>query len=545
MSRMRQGRYIVCVCCAMLLALSMPSAFAEAQTFTQEELIEDTRQLAEIIESTHADPYINGGGKIAFHRGVWTILESIPEGGMGTVEYLRLIRPLVASIGDGHTFISTTFRASSTYPGGVPLLFGVVENSLYVCGLPRAMRSSHSHLLGARLVSVEGVPLDELRKRVAEVDAVENDYKALLLLADRSLVFAPYLQELIPSWSDTTEIELRLQHAGGGTEDVSLELPVFFVSRNANPIESQADLPSSSSPLFYTFLDPERRTAYLKVEHMGSSSYREASESNGQPELISSGLPSVTEVFASMVEAMHEAGSDALIVDLRTNEGGHPIMYHVLLYMLYGKDPLRDVYFSGQTSGGGYTERYSELWYSHVSVTIEELNEDREIPYEIGDYSFDRDFSGRPEEFNLDSSWQDMIDWYAQSDTFYADFETGLHEEYYLPEHVLVLVSPETFSSGAAMMRSLAQAGASLVGTPSAQPTNSFGRNMLHWRLGHTGIDGYISIGYTTRDTSLPAHGSVYPVDYELTYERLAEYSFDPHATFLYALDLLADWRVK
>ncbi len=59
--------------------------------FGREALIEDTRQLASIIENTHPDPYTNGGGRIAFHRQLQRILEAIPEHGMTKMEYLRLI----------------------------------------------------------------------------------------------------------------------------------------------------------------------------------------------------------------------------------------------------------------------------------------------------------------------------------------------------------------------------------------------------------------------------------------------------------------------
>ena len=50
--------------------------------FSQEQLIEDAQQLAAIIENTHPDPYIRGGGKIAFHRRLQRLLEAIPKEGM-------------------------------------------------------------------------------------------------------------------------------------------------------------------------------------------------------------------------------------------------------------------------------------------------------------------------------------------------------------------------------------------------------------------------------------------------------------------------------
>ncbi|MGD8969523.1 MAG: hypothetical protein PVI07_18615, partial [Anaerolineae bacterium] len=73
--------------------------------FSREELIEDARELAHILESTHPDPYIRGGGKIAFRRRLHQLLNAIPEDGMTRDEFVRLLRPFIAAVGDGHTVI--------------------------------------------------------------------------------------------------------------------------------------------------------------------------------------------------------------------------------------------------------------------------------------------------------------------------------------------------------------------------------------------------------------------------------------------------------
>jgi len=45
-------------------------------------LIQDARQLAQILDLTHADPHIRGGGKIAFHGRLQEIIRAIPQEGM-------------------------------------------------------------------------------------------------------------------------------------------------------------------------------------------------------------------------------------------------------------------------------------------------------------------------------------------------------------------------------------------------------------------------------------------------------------------------------
>jgi len=130
--------------------------------------------------------------------------------------------------------------------------------------------------------------------------------------------------------------------------------------------------------------------------------------------------------------------------------------------------------------------------------------------------------------------------WINRSSTFYAEFLSGAYGGYYRPEVILVLVNPRTFSSGFTMARHLYLAGATLVGTPSAQASNCFGE-LLRWRLEHTKIEGVVSGSYFNQFPNDPELGRVLPVHYPLTYEKLASYDFDPNAEYLYALELLRE----
>ncbi|MGD2148931.1 MAG: hypothetical protein PVH41_19720 [Anaerolineae bacterium] len=132
------------------------------EAYSQEQLIEDARQLAEIIENAHPDPYIRGGGRIAFHRRLQRLLEAIPPEGMTRDEFVRLLRPFIGAVGDAHTDIHDDYPVDVGSAGGVPLRLDIVEQSLYVAGVPQGM---DRNLIGATLVSVEGVPLAELVQR--------------------------------------------------------------------------------------------------------------------------------------------------------------------------------------------------------------------------------------------------------------------------------------------------------------------------------------------------------------------------------------------
>jgi hypothetical protein len=98
-------------------------------------LIADARQLADILESAHPDPYINGGGRIAFHRRLHRVLNAIPDEGMTRDEFCRLLRPFIAGVGDAHTNFTGGYEVDRRHPGGIPLRLAVVEESLVVSGV--------------------------------------------------------------------------------------------------------------------------------------------------------------------------------------------------------------------------------------------------------------------------------------------------------------------------------------------------------------------------------------------------------------------------
>jgi CubicO group peptidase (beta-lactamase class C family) len=504
--------------------------------FSREQLIGDARQLAEAIESAHPEPYINGGGKIAFHRRLHHLLNAIPEDGMTREEFVCLLRPFIAAVGDAHTELWSEYSLNAHAPGGVPLRFEFVEGSLYVAGVPDEQSRD---LIGATLVSVEGVPLAELCRRQRELHGTENQYHVLYLLANRSLWYKPYMEDLLPEWRDSRRVSVKLQLSSGEIREVVFDLPKG-IDTMFTP-ESRVTLPSTDdSGFLYEFLDAEGKTAYLRIDHM--SHYREATEmETGRPALH---LRSATEAFRSMVVEMEQAGTDTLIIDLRDNRGGHSVMGDILTYFLYGKQALWNIATDADAIGGGMIRKYSDLFWERTQgwTSLEQVNEGRALPLRGDDYDF-AGFSGDVEwstARKVEAIARNERTWWASSPTFWEEYKAGVYSGYYCPGNVVVLTDAETFSSGFTMARYLYLAGATLVGTPSGQAANSFGNGQL-WHLDHTGIEGTVSTTYGVMFPEGSDLARVLPVDYPLTYDKLASYNFDPNAEFLYALELLSE----
>jgi hypothetical protein len=121
---------------SFLLFLADQNLCQEHEIYNQEKLYEDARQLATTLEAVHPDPYINGGGKIAFHRRFQKLLTSISHEGMTKKQFYDLLLPFVAAVGDSHTGVLPGNQGGAQGPG-LPFKFQVVEKRLYVAAVQR------------------------------------------------------------------------------------------------------------------------------------------------------------------------------------------------------------------------------------------------------------------------------------------------------------------------------------------------------------------------------------------------------------------------
>jgi len=125
-----KNRYFAVFVLGLIAATTVAVVVDGRASLSREELIADTRQLAHTLESVHPDPYLRGGGKVAFHRRLQHILSAIPADGLSRDEYYRLIQPFVAAVGDAHTWLDSPYMCMG--PGGIPLYFRVVGEDFYI-----------------------------------------------------------------------------------------------------------------------------------------------------------------------------------------------------------------------------------------------------------------------------------------------------------------------------------------------------------------------------------------------------------------------------
>ncbi|MHC4117083.1 MAG: hypothetical protein ACYSWO_06215 [Planctomycetota bacterium] len=549
----------VCICLAVAIVIVRKPVVSLLQVTTHRQisrqlLVDDVRQMASILESTHPDPYFHGGGKIAFHRRMQNLIRTIPENGLTQTEFYRHLCPFVAAVGDGHTALWEPYHLDSQSPGGIPLYFQIVEDFFYVAGV---IDSAHVHLIGSELVSVENVPIEELLERQARIRGCDNAYQLMRNLGyDRSLWHKRKMEHLLPEW-DGDSIHVVLVSPDGN--ELELTLHSNKVGQNQMIMApTSVTLPSTEkSNYVYRFMDEEKKTALLLIENMYT--YRESFEmeialkGSRRKELanhlyrkynaksppagyknVVAGIPSATELCRELVQVMKENGTENLIIDLRRNQGGNAFISTIFFYFLYGKEAL--ISFSDKRSI--FVKKYSPLfWKQYPARNIDDINKHQPIRLTEDDY----DFLGYPESgdhLTRQESIRIIEDEASMAPTFWEEYQSEAYSGYYRPQNILILCSPVTTSSGYAFMYDHWAVGGKVVGIPSSQAGNNFGA-WVGFKLKHSRLKGGVSHLYATHFRDNPKMGRVFRPDYEMTYDNLKTHSFDPNAEILYTLGLI------
>lgn len=510
-------------------------------------LIEDLRQLALILESSHPDPYIRGGGKIEFHRRLQKLILSLPDDGLDAKDFYRALSPFVASVRDGHTDIILPYAGPPKL--GIPLGFGIVEEHLYVA---KVYNEEHKTLLGSKLVSIEGIPFYEIVRRQGNLSGWDNEYQRLTKLCSNLQNFYGF-ELLFPEWKRNS-IKAIFRLPSG--KDVEITLPLL--EKLGTPIEppTRISLPSVERVDFsYSFLESRRKICLLRID--GMFGFRENFEffkemgvewvklyakriyekynNKKAPESLEetiAGIPSATEIFKQMVIDMKDAKSKVLIIDVRKNSGGNSLMSYILGYFLYGKEKIRDVM---ETSVS--IKKYSDLYFnSYTNDNLDKINQGRPFPLLKDDYDFseDPDFMGK--EVFMKEREKEMEKWLQKIPTFKKVLESEDFNGFYLPEKVFVVISPWTYSSGYQLASMFYKLGAILAGVPSGQSGNCFG-DVLIFTLKNSGLRGTVSYKQFLDLPDDPVKGRMLRPHIELTYKKLKKLFFDPNAEIILVLE--------
>jgi hypothetical protein len=517
----------------------------------QGELQADLAQLVQILAESHPDPYTAGGGPVAFYRRADALRAMLSAEGLDEAAFLRLLRPFVAAIGDGHTafFPLPVPTGPTAYPR---LTWDVVERELYVAAVAR---EEDRPLLGARLAAVGGIGAEALAERLGRLRGSDNEYQLLsqlaLALGDRA-----QLAELLRLGELPPRLHLGLLLPDGERIETELGWDAEQAAAAIRPPSAIAVPALNAARMGWSFLDAGGQVACLRVGPVRY--YREAFEvaratgfagvaedrlatvarealGGHLPESVEERLaavPTATELLRDLFAAMREARSSALIVDLRECDGGNSFFAGMLGSMLYGDETL----LRGER--GYQVKRYSPLYFANYRTASPD---DFPEAMRNGGYDFAEERAwqayrrrdGRPTEEEREAQGR----YSAMSPTFARENAARRGEAVWTPR-VIVLTSAWTYSAGFDVVLMLLRNGAAVLGVPSAQAGNCF-IDVLRFQLAHSKLAGWVSFKWSQAFPGDAERGRVLRPARELTYADLAARDFDPHASVAIALDYL------
>jgi hypothetical protein len=519
---------------------------ANDESFDRDALAADARELVEFVESVHPEPFLGYDGRVDLHATLERTVRDLPESAARETFY-RQAAPLVAGLDDAHSLLrapESDDGDDDDDPRELPISLRVVGEGLYVDAV---MDEGLAHLLGGRLLAVEGESVDTLAERVGQFRGTENDYYARDCVGSYVGEYR-WLDRLLGRESLPDPVTVRVR-AGG--EERSESLAPTEPEGGDDDTTEPDDTDDPAAELTDSFPHPEGSGPRYRLYEDGDaavfvpgnlSDYRESFEAamaagasrveefapeayerhvGGDPpdemaDLVAE-LPSMADALLGLVDAMADADTETLIVDVRDNPGGDSQFVFHLAYVLAG--------FEG-------AERLGE-----AVKAVKRRTEPHRERFGSGDSDT---ADANPAEYDLDgfldgAEDSEMLRRLLTRAEGFADLvETVDDEGRYEPERIAVVTSAGTMSSAFAVAGQLTALGAEVVGVPSGQAPISFGE-AVERELSNTGLTARVacSMYHWVPDPD----GRVLEPDAELTPERFSEYDHAGDAGLRLAFD--------
>ena len=505
-------------------------------------VLEDFDTFVNLLEETHPDPYTAFGGRPFFHKRVSEMRSDLEA--MDSVSPTVLsdsLSVLTSVLCDGHTSLIRP-QNDNVADEFFMVKFRQIPEGLIVSGVERG----NERFLGSLAVGTNGMPIEEVARRVSCVSSAENASGRMNLLSkwyhNRELY-----NRVFGSVGDSLKVEVVLPSGAKDSFSVRSRTREEFNQTDRVNLPSKASFPKghleysavSDSVMVYriksimaredfTYQYENGWDFYGSLEYM----YRNVLNRDMPADTLTAvrALPSFSEESRRMLEEMKKKGMSTLIIDLRGNEGGWTPIVHPFLYSMYGDSLIAD-----QSQNDWFARRISPLYMKKIAGTLEEFNRDNGTNLDYGDFLFS---DPAPEDMPLDTLRQYFLGSLMASPEIVGQLLNQHGEPFYRPERVYVVTDGDTFSAAFHLAFYLWQMGAKIVGITSGQAANSF-MESTPFTLPNTGIQG--SISNSIQVMLPPAHPYAKSLTPELSpeYSDYVRYGFDNDSELMYLIDNL------
>lgn len=259
----------------------------------------------------------------AFNRAVDELAASVPN--RADHELAVGLGRIVASIDDGHTHIN--FGQPALGFRMLPVQFHQFRDGIYI----RGIGAQHAELAGAKVLSIEGRPVDEVWSATAAVTPRDND-SGLRAMTALHLAIPEILHALGLSASKD-KVTLRVQKNGRPSDVTLAPLPIMEV-RRMKTVDARPD--AVPAPLYA--LTPERNFwfRYLEGEKLLYVKYNTVywqKKENGD-------YQSPGEFFNEVFTFADSHPVERLVIDVRDNGGGNNTLNLPIVHGIIRRDAL-------------------------------------------------------------------------------------------------------------------------------------------------------------------------------------------------------------
>ncbi len=306
----------MCAIALVLLSLSFkPAGSAEPALGNPERVerwIADLEFFEQELPERHIDLFFNLP-ESEFHAKVDTIKAGIA--GLHDYEILVALMKILAAVGDSHTMLNAD---NTGIFHRLPVSLRWYSDGLYVVRtIP-----DYRHILGKRLIGIEGNHIEEVSRRVRDVIAFDNQ-SHLKLRGPGSIVIPEVLVALgLAASADSVHMEVE----GVG----SIVLPALEVNADLDWISLLDEL-DCPKPLYLQHADSIYWYRYIEDSRTVYAAYRACVEMDGRP------FADFAREILDFIDA-HEV--DKLAIDLRFNGGGNSAIAKPLIAGIGQRDKV-------------------------------------------------------------------------------------------------------------------------------------------------------------------------------------------------------------
>nr|WP_321231632.1 S41 family peptidase [uncultured Psychroserpens sp.] len=303
------------ISCATKSNLSNQDSIIEKnQSIRVENWKEDLNFLKEKFEKEHFNLF-RLMTKKEWDNGFDQLISKLPE--LKDHEVITEAMKIISKIGDGHTSIYVPFQGKYQFHQ-IPVAFQYFEDGIFIKGAD----SSYKDIVGKKLISIGGIPIKKVMKRLEQITPIDNP-QWLKVLGVEVYMTIPEILYSLELTNNISSVTLELKDANNTIITEKIDATLFDINStrfvDVRPGWTTAhDGSKNSLPLYLKNINDFPKDFYW-FEHL-----KEKSMVYFQINVVANNPQKKLKTFCEdMFKYIDNNNVEKLVIDIRLNSGGN------------------------------------------------------------------------------------------------------------------------------------------------------------------------------------------------------------------------------